>query len=219
MIIIHGITGGIGAELYKSAIQSPFFPVFGTERADIQFDDPDSIARFYANIDGIDGRGGGPIYVINATGVNESAMLTKTTNESFQRQRQVLLDANYYLTREFARATKKRPGSSLLLLSSVVKRRRVPGTCVYSMCKAAIDGLVKTAAFELGRYGNRVNAIEMGYFDAGMIVQVPKSYRDQLTKEIPMGRLGEVNELWTMCSETLKNSYVNGATLAVTGGL
>lgn len=220
MIIIHGITGGIGRGLYEQAVQSnDFFPVFGTERADIQFNDPDSIARFYANLAGIDGRGGGPIHVINATGVCDSQLIVKTTNNSFVIQRRVLLDGNFYLTREFMKNTKDRPGSSLLLLSSVVKRRRVPGTCVYAMCKAALDGLVQTAAAEMGRYDNRINAIEMGYFNAGMINLVPSKYQEVLKKETPTGNFGEVEQLWTMCSEALRNSFVTGATLAATGGL
>jgi 3-oxoacyl-[acyl-carrier protein] reductase len=222
MIIIHGITGGIGRALYEEALLSSevsHVPIFGTERADIQLDKPDSIARFYANLKGIDGRGGGPIFVINATGVNESAFLTKTSDESFEKQRKVLLDGNFYLAREFARATKERPRSSLLLLSSVVKRRGVPGTTVYSLCKAGLDGLVKTVAAEIGRHGNRINAIEMGYFNAGMINQVPATYQEKLQREIPLGRFGEVKELWTICLAVLKNSYITGATLGVTGGL
>ena len=220
LLIIHGIAGGIGSELYKLAAMDDRFILFGTERKDIDFGDPASVERFYTNLDGIDARGpGGPVYVVNATGACESSLLAKTTTDSYVRQRTSLLDGNFYLARAFAQAARTRPGSSLLLLSSVVKRRRVPGTVVYAMCKAGLDGLVQATASEIGRYGSRINAIEMGYFDTGMIRLVPEEYQEQLKKETPMGRLGRTEELWSICWETLNNYFVTGATMSVTGGL
>lgn len=214
MLIIHGITGGIGSELYKHAVDNVDMPVFATERKDIQLDDPDSVHRFYNNLPGITPTPGEPYYVINATGVCEPGFLTKTTNASYQRQRSVLLDGNFYLAREFAHRTP--PGSSLLLLSSVVHRQAVPGTVVYALCKAALAGLVKTAAVEMQRKKQRINAIEMGYFNTGMITLVPEERRQALKKA---GHLGQTEQLWTVCWETLRNNFVSGAMLPVTGGL
>lgn len=219
MLIIHGLTGGIGQGLYLQAMRAKYVPTFVTERVDMQIDDPESVRKFYENIPGIDPAPDDPLYVINATGTCENSFLAKITDYQYDRQCGVLLDGNFYLAREFAKATKNRPGSSLLLLSSVVKRRAVPGTVVYAMCKAALDGLVKTAAAELGRYGNRINAIEMGYFNTGMINLVPDEYLEQLKKESPAGRLGEVEQLWSIAWEVLRNSFVTGATVPVTGGL
>jgi 3-oxoacyl-[acyl-carrier protein] reductase len=217
LLIIHGITGGIGRALFEEATSLlDYNPVFATERSDMLITDPKSVARFYANLTGIDPRGGGSIHVINATGVCIPGLLAKTSDEDYEAQRSVLLDGNFYLVREFLKNTKDRPGSSLLLLSSVVKRRRLAGTGVYAAMKAALDGLVQVAAAEAAFKGNRVNAIEMGYFNTGMINLVPK---DEVKRLAASGQLGKVEDLWTACLEVLNNSFVNGSILAVTGGL
>ena len=222
MLIIHGITGGVGGALLQLAgadLPPAFRTVLGTDRALCDVADTGSIDAFYANINRMDPTPGSPLYVINATGACENALTAKVTEESFARQTDVTVKGTFFLTRAFANASKTRPGSSLLHLSSVVARKRLAGTAPYSMAKGAMAGLVQSVAAELGRYDSRINVIEMGYFNAGMINVVPNGLKNKIIYETPLKRLGEVSELWTLCSEVLRNSFLTGAVVPLTGGL
>jgi 3-oxoacyl-[acyl-carrier protein] reductase len=222
MLVIHGITGGVGGALLQLAgadLPHEFRTVMATDRELCDMSDPQKIDDFYANINRMDPIPGSPLYVINATGAVVPGLVAKTTESEYRHQTQVTIDGTFYLTRAFANAAKTRPGSSLLHLSSVVARKRLAGTAVYAMAKGAMAGLVQATAAELGRNGSRINAIEMGYFNAGMISAVPNGLKDKIIYETPLKRLGEVSELWTLCSEVLRNSFLTGAIVPLTGGL
>jgi NAD(P)-dependent dehydrogenase (short-subunit alcohol dehydrogenase family) len=222
MLIIHGITGGIGGGLLQLAgadLPEEFRTVMATDREMCNVADPASVDAFYANINRMDPVPGSPLYVINATGDVKPGLISKTSDTDFDSQVNVTIDGTFWITRAFANAAKTRPGSSLLHLSSVVARKRLAGTTVYSMAKGAMAGLVQSAAAELGRNGSRINAIEMGYFNAGMIHSVPEKLQEKIKSETPLRRFGEVNELWTLSSEILRNSFVTGAVIPLTGGL
>jgi 3-oxoacyl-[acyl-carrier protein] reductase len=222
MLIVHGLTGGVGGELMRLAYGNykDFSTLYGATRDDCDLTKPDELDRFYGNLKNIDAAfATEPLYVINATGACENSLVVKTGTESYRRQVSTTVDGTFFLTRAFAQATQDRPGSSLLHLSSVVARKRLAGTAVYSMAKGAMAGLVQSAAAELGRNGSRINAIEMGYFDTGMIRLVPGSILGSIIQETPLKRLGKVEELWTICSEVLRNSFVTGAVIPITGGL
>jgi len=222
MLIIHGITGGIGGGLLQLAgrdLPAAFRTVLGTDRQMCAMNDSKSIDDFYANINRMDPVPGSPLYVVNATGAVIPGLVAKTTDQEYLDQVNATIDGVFYLTRAFANASKTRPGSSLLHLSSVVARKRLAGTAVYSMAKGAMAGLVQAAAAELGRNGSRINAIEMGYFNAGMIHSVPEALQQKIKDETPLRRFGEVHELWTLCSAVLRNSFLTGAVVPLTGGL
>lgn len=190
-----------------------------TDREMCNVADPDSVDKFYENINRMDPVPGSSLFIINATGVVIPGLARKTSNSAYNAQTALTIDGTFYITRAFANAVQSRPGSSLLHLSSVVARKRLAGTTVYSMAKGAMAGLVQSAAAELGKNGSRINAIEMGYFNAGMIHSVPEKLQDKIKQETPLRRFGEVNELWTICSEVLRNSFVTGAVVPITGGL
>lgn len=219
MIIIHGITGGVGGELWRSALSFASQPVFATAREDMDISSLESIKKFYTNVSGWCSTPGAPLHVINATGVCRIGKLGDVTPSDWELQRSVNIDGNFHLAQAWMDAIIDRPGSTLTLLSSVVHRRRLAGTAAYAMGKGAMHALVQVAATEAARYKGRVNAVEMGYFDTGMISIVPERLRESLLKEIPARRFGKVDELWTLLSTILNNTYLSGATLQLTGGL
>ena len=137
--------------------------------------------------------------------------------ETWERMRAVNLDAGFHLARELAKQliAAKQPGSFLLLTSlHAGTPRNLPH---YSTAKAALAMLVQELAKTLGRYGIRVNALVPGAVAAGGFVADPK-----LAKHIPLGRLGEANDLAPMALAVLSNrisAYVTGASIVVDGGL
>jgi NAD(P)-dependent dehydrogenase (short-subunit alcohol dehydrogenase family) len=137
--------------------------------------------------------------------------------ETWQRMHAVNLDAGFVLSRALARKLvgAKQPGSFLLLTSLHAETpRNLPH---YSTAKAGMAMLVKELAKTLGRYHIRVNALVPGAVAAGGFVADPA-----LAAHIPLGRLGQSEDLAAMALAVLSNrisAYVTGAAIVVDGGL
>ena len=137
--------------------------------------------------------------------------------ETWRQMHAVNLDAGFHLSRELARKliAAKRPGSFLLLTSlHAGTPRNLPH---YSTAKAGMAMLVRELAKSWGRYGIRVNALVPGAIAAGGFVADPA-----LAKHIPLGRLGQADDLAPMALAVLSHKlsgYVTGASIVVDGGL
>ncbi|MDE2380515.1 SDR family oxidoreductase [Bradyrhizobium sp.] len=137
--------------------------------------------------------------------------------KTWQDMHAVNLDAGFHLAREIAKRLigAKQPGSFLFLTSlHAGTPRNLPH---YSTAKAAMAMLVKELAKTFGRYNIRVNALVPGAIAAGGFVADPA-----LARHIPLGRLGQAEDLAPMALAVLSNrlsAYVTGASIAVDGGL
>lgn len=114
----------------------------------------------------------------------------------------------------------KQPLSAIVNTSSAVCMATFPQVSAYTASKQGIIGLTKTSALEYARTGLRINAVCPGT-TRGPILDNNPDLVAEITKLIPMGRLGEPEEmadavLW-LCSENA--SYVNGHALVVDGAL
>jgi NAD(P)-dependent dehydrogenase (short-subunit alcohol dehydrogenase family) len=139
------------------------------------------------------------------------------TTETWAQMHAVNLEAGFHLSRELARKliAEKTPGSFLLLTSlHAGTPRNLPH---YSTSKAGLSMLVKELAKTLGRYNIRVNALVPGAIAAGGFVADPK-----LARHIPLGRLGQAEDLAPLALAVLSNrisAYVTGASIVIDGGL
>jgi 3-oxoacyl-[acyl-carrier protein] reductase len=137
--------------------------------------------------------------------------------ETWEQMRAVNVDAGFHLARELARKliAAREPGSFLFLTSlHSGTPRNLPH---YSTAKAALAMLVKELARTFGRHGIRVNALVPGAIAAGGFVADPA-----LARHIPLGRLGQAEDLAPMALAVLSNkvsAYVTGAAIVVDGGL
>lgn len=148
---------------------------------------------------------------------HEQDHVLAVSDATWERMRAVNLDAGFHLGREIAKSliAAKSPGSMLYLTSLHARTpRNLPH---YSSAKAAMDILVKELARSLGQYGIRVNALVPGAIAAGGFVADPA-----LARHIPLGRLGQADDLAPMALAVLSNrigGYVSGASIVVDGGL
>ena len=139
------------------------------------------------------------------------------SDETWTQMRAVNVDAGFQLARALARQliAAHEPGSFLFLTSlHAGTPRNLPH---YSTSKAAMAMLVKELAKAFGRYGIRINALVPGAIAAGGFVADPA-----LAKHIPLGRLGQAEDLAPMALAVLSNrvsAYVTGAAVVVDGGL
>jgi NAD(P)-dependent dehydrogenase (short-subunit alcohol dehydrogenase family) len=139
------------------------------------------------------------------------------SSETWAQMHAVNLEAGFHLARELARPLiSAREAGSFLFLTSLHAGtpRNLPH---YSTAKAGLAMLVKELAKTWGRFGIRVNALVPGAVAAGGFVADPA-----LAKHIPLGRLGQAQDLAPMALAVLSNrisGYVTGAAIVIDGGL
>lgn len=109
----------------------------------------------------------------------------------------------------------------ILNASSVVGLDGNFGQTNYVAAKAAVIGMTKTWARELGRFGIRVNAVAPGFTATEIIKDMPQRVLDMMRSRTPLGRMGEVRDIANayLFLASDEASFISGAVLRVDGGL
>lgn len=159
--------------------------------------------------------------LVNNAGVGTAVPATRETVEQFESVIDVNLNGCYWMAQACGRVMTR--GASIINISSVlgITTAGLP-QAAYSASKAGLIGLTRDLAQQWsGRKGIRVNALAPGFFVSEMTDQYDAGYLEQTVERVPMGRMGDAEELAAalvfLASEA--GSYVNGQTLAVDGGL
>lgn len=218
MTILFGDKGGIGR--YIKMTEDPFNPNIVTcNRSTVDVENGPQV-RAFMRCTLADYSEWEPLYVVNCTGKNISGYLHKQPLDEFKAVLESNLIGSFNILQAFAQNVKGRRDASCLFLSSVCAVRQiVPGVSAYAAAKAGLEGLVKAAAPELARNGARVNAIRMGYFDAGMKDTIPAEVAEKIKDTIPLKKWGECGHLLNLIKTTLINTYMTGSIIDITGGL
>ena len=91
----------------------------------------------------------------------------------------------------------------------------------YSAAKAALKGMTEALAKEVGRYGITVNCLAPGVLNEGVGGNLPANRQQEYINHCALGRLGDVQEVAEVVAFFVsdRNSYMNGATTVVDGGV
>ena len=164
-----------------------------------------------------DKRGGLDI-LVNNSGIIRDRTMKKMTSEEFERVVRVNLTGTFNVTQKAAAVL--RNGGRVINLSSVSGQMGLFGQANYSSSKAAIIALTKVSARELARNQITVNAVAPGFIDVGMSKGMPDEVTQNFIKQIPLGRLGDVNEIVNaiLFLASPMASYITGHVLNVNGG-
>jgi len=89
----------------------------------------------------------------------------------------------------------------------------------YGAAKAGLLGFTKCLAREVGKYNVRVNAVMVGLIDTRMTKQLPRDIKEELIKLIPLGRIGQPEEVanTVLFLVSSLSSYITGAVINLTG--
>jgi 3-oxoacyl-[acyl-carrier protein] reductase len=168
-------------------------------------------------LDAIAGVGGVGVLVNNA-GLTADGLAMTMSDEDFARTWQVNVAAAFSVTRAVLRGMLRARAGRVVNISSVVGLHGNAGQVNYAASKAALVGMTKTLAREVGKRGITVNAVAPGFIATAMTDQVDSK---ALIERIPAARLGTAEEVAAvvrfLCSP--QASYVNGAVVQVDGGL
>jgi NAD(P)-dependent dehydrogenase (short-subunit alcohol dehydrogenase family) len=159
--------------------------------------------------------------LINNAGISHSAVSWKQSLEEWQETIAVNLTAPFMLCKEFIPSMKSNGWGRIINITSIVGQTGAVGTSAYAASKAGLTGLTKTIARELATVGVTSNAIALGYFNTGMIRDVPTPLQHGIIDQIPMRRLGDPETIlstirWLMSEEA---GYVTGQVLPLNGGM
>lgn len=108
-----------------------------------------------------------------------------------------------------------------LNIGSVAGLRLLEAPVHYAASKAAIKGFTESLAKEVGRYGITVNMLAPGILDGGVGCNLPSYRLADYVKHCALGRIGTLTDVSETAAFLIsnQNSYMNGATLVMDGGL
>jgi NAD(P)-dependent dehydrogenase (short-subunit alcohol dehydrogenase family) len=140
--------------------------------------------------------------------------------ESWQRVIDINLNGVFYCCRAVVPYLLQNGYGRIVNLSSVAGKEGNPNASAYSASKAGVLGFTKSLGKELATSGILVNAVTPATFKSPLLAQMPQSQIDYMKSRIPMGRLGEVEEVtalicWLLSEEC---SFSTAATFDLSGG-
>ena len=126
-----------------------------------------------------------------------------------------------HITRAVVRRMLRQGSGRIINISSVVGVSGYRGLSVYSASKAAIDGLTRAMARELGARGITVNSVAPGYMLTEMSTTLDDAQLVQITRRTPLGRLGEPEDVAAAVQflASPDSAFITGQVLVVDGGL
>lgn len=159
--------------------------------------------------------------LINNAGIVQDALLSKMTEEQWDRVINVNLKGVFNCTKAVAEVMINQGSGVIINASSIVGIYGNVGQTNYSATKAGLIGMTKTLAKELGKKGVRVNAVAPGFITTPMTSNVPEKILELMKEKTPLRRLGEPRDVACaylyLASDDAK--FVSGAVLSVDGGL
>jgi 3-oxoacyl-[acyl-carrier protein] reductase len=237
VVLVTGSSRGIGAEMIKAfgargarCVVNYFTDHQGQNRADA-----DAVARELRDsllidcdvtnpvevevmMKQIQDRHGGLDVLVNNSGIIRDRTIKKMSLEEFESIVRVNLTGTFNVTQKAMPIL--RNGGRVINMSSVSGQMGLFGQANYSSSKAAIIALTKVSARELARQNITVNAIAPGFIDVGMSKGMPDEVAENFKKQIPLGRLGDVQEIVNaaLFLASPMASYITGQVLNVNGG-
>lgn len=163
----------------------------------------------------------GPVDVlVNNAGITRDAMFHKMTLQQWREVIDTNLSGIFNMTHQVWNGMRERKFGRVINISSINGQKGQMGQANYSASKAGDIGFTKALAQEGARAGITVNAICPGYIATDMVMAVPEKVREGIIAQIPVGRLGEPEEV-ARCVVFLASEeagFITGSTLTANGG-
>ncbi|HEX5565290.1 MAG TPA: 3-oxoacyl-ACP reductase FabG [Sporosarcina sp.] len=159
--------------------------------------------------------------LINNAGITKDATLLKMDPADFQRVLDVNLTGVFNCTQEVAPHMIEAGGGKIINTSSVSGVYGNFGQTNYAATKAAVVGMTKTWAKELGRKGINVNAVAPGFTATAMVAKMPENVIKQMASVVSLQRLGKPEDIANayLFLASSESDYVHGHVLHVDGGI
>ncbi len=159
------------------------------------------------------------IVLINCAGTNYNAFGHKSDMEKWAEVIQVNLIGSFHLMGALLPLMREQNWGRIINLSSVVAQTPVPGTSAYAASKAGLWGATRALAAENAKKGITINNLNLGYFNIGMITEVPAEFQPVVKAKIPTGEFGDPENIYRTVKFVISNDYLNGTSIDVSAGM
>jgi 3-oxoacyl-[acyl-carrier protein] reductase len=218
--LVTGGTRGIGAAIAQR-LRDDGSTVVALGRngadADVRADvsDPEQVERAF---DEVHERFGPVLVLVNNAGITADGLAIRMPAEDWASVVDTNLGGAFHCTKSALNDMLKERWGRIVNISSVVAERANPGQANYVAAKAGLLGFTRVVAREMGKRNITCNAITPGVIETDMTAGLPA---DGLADAGPAGRVGRPDEVAAAVSFLVGDeaAYINGATLAVDGGL
>jgi len=159
--------------------------------------------------------------LVNNAGITRDNILVRMKEDEWDDIINTNLSSVYKMSKAVLRGMIKKRSGRIISITSVVGAMGNAGQSNYAAAKAGIMGFTKSLAREVGVRGITVNAIAPGFIQTDMTDKLPEDQKVALASQIPMARLGTVDEIAQsvlfLAGES--GSYITAQTLHVNGGM
>ena len=236
VILVTGANRGIGLNIIQR-LNNDGYTVIGTSRTDdganiisqeinsnggkglkMDVTNQDSINSAIKNIQDEYGALYG---LVNNAGITNDNLLMRMTEEQWLSVIETNLTSIYRVTKSIVKDMMKAREGRIVNIGSIVVMMGNAGQSNYSASKSGLLGFTKSLARELSSRNINVNSISPGFIDTDMTKALSDEQIDNLSKNIPLGRIAESSEVSSVVSFLLSedSSYITGENINVNGGL
>ena len=163
----------------------------------------------------------GPVEIlVNNAGITKDGVFHRMSWDNWSAVMRTNLDSMFTMTRPVIEGMRDRNFGRIINISSINGQKGQFGQANYSAAKAGVIGFTKALAQENAAKGIAVNCICPGYIATDMVAAMPADALKKVVAQIPMGRLGEVDEIADLVVYLAsdKAGFFSGSVLTVNGG-
>ncbi|HEW63790.1 SDR family oxidoreductase [Fervidicoccus fontis] len=175
---------------------------------------------------------GGLDSLVYVTGPPKPGYFNELNYDDWEEGVNLLINSAIVLAKESIPFLKESKNPSMIFLTSIAVKEPIPNIALSNVLRISVHGLVKTLSKELARYKIRVNAVLPGHIETERSLQLAsdrakrenrtiEEVLNDMTKEIPLGRLGKPEEIGYTVAFLISpySSYITGAFIPVDGGV
>ncbi len=164
---------------------------------------------------------GVPLILVNNAGITKDNILMRMKDDEWFDVIDTNLNSIYRLSKACLRGMTKARWGRIINISSVVGAMGNAGQTNYCATKAGVGGFTRSLAKELGPRNITVNAVSPGFIDTDMTKDLPDANRDKILSQVPLGRLGEPEEIAAVVEFLAGDTgaYITGENIHVNGGM
>ncbi|MDZ7821462.1 MAG: SDR family NAD(P)-dependent oxidoreductase [Candidatus Marinimicrobia bacterium] len=225
MILITGASRGIGKYLLEKYLDlgEVVFGTYNTTKPDssyfkqyksVQIENLDTVQNWINSIQGKE-----KLVLINCAGINYNCLSHKVDMAKWKRVIDINLVGTFNVINTILPLMRKEEYGRIINLSSVVAQVGIPGTSAYAASKAALWGMTRSIAKENANKGITINNLNLGYFNLGIIDEVPAKHQAKIKESIPNNKFGEPIEIFNTIQNLIITPYITGTSIDINGGL